>query len=149
MGVALWDDEARVSLPLETVPAHPKREATRRILSLAREYQVLEIVVGLPRHLSGAEGESARDARIFAEHLVRRLRGVRVCLLDERLTTKQAHDRLKDAGIPSQERKVMVDQVAAQIILDQAVETEKRSGKPPGETLVLDMLEGRKGGHEA
>ena len=122
-------------LPVETVPAHPRSQALRRVASLAKERGAIEVAVGLPKHLSGAEGQSARAARAFASRLAARLDGVRVCLVDERLSTKAGQARLHETGKNTANSRKYIDQVAAQIILEQTLEMERLSGALPGQEV--------------
>lgn len=132
VGIACSDVSGRIAIPLLTIKRDRRGADFRQIVELARERNVIEIVVGLPRHMSGEEGQSAQEARRFAERLQRKLPKIRVCLVDERLSSNQAHGLLSQAGQDSRARRQIVDQVAAQIILDQALEMERLSGKPPG-----------------
>ncbi len=103
--------------------------------TLAKQKGATEIFVGLPKHLSGAEGKSAHAARRFAALLAKRLPHVRVCMVDERLSTKQAQERLLAAGVSSRENRNVIDQVAAQIILEQAIGAQEASGALVGEVI--------------
>lgn len=132
IGVSRSDPLGHMSIPLETVKRDRNGRDIERIAELATEREVIEIVVGWPAHMRGGSGESAADARRFALRLKRRLPQVRLCLVDERLSSKQAHSRLTEVGLDSREQKSVVDQVAAQIILDQALEIERQSGILPG-----------------
>lgn len=125
-----------MAVPLETVPSHPRTRALRRIRKIAEERDVGQVVLGLPRHLSGVEGKSALAVRGFADRLAGMLRDVRVTLLDERLTTRQAKERLRGRGMSEREQRSVIDQVAAAIILEHALEAEAASGKPAGEAVV-------------
>lgn len=139
IGVACSDPNGRMAIPLATVNRDRRGRDVRKIASLAQEKEAIEIVVGLPRHLNGKEGSSAAEARDFAQKLQRKLPEMRVCLVDERLSSSQAHGLLSAAGQDSRARRQIVDQVAAQIILDQALEIERFSGSPPGiDALVVD-----------
>lgn len=105
---------------------------------MARESEAIEIVVGLPKHLSGAEGSSAEKVRGFAKQLAAGLPEMRITLLDERRTTVQAKERLRSRGIEERNQREIIDQVAAQIILEQALEIERLSMEPPGETVTSE-----------
>lgn len=132
IGVARSDPLGRMAIPLETVRRHRRGADIRQIMKIAEERSAIEIVIGLPVHLAGTEGASARVARQFGEQLSRKLPGIRICLVDERLSSTQAHGRLAEAGLDSRGQRPVVDQVAAQIILEQALEQERLTGKPPG-----------------
>ncbi len=122
-------------IPVETVRTHPLGRALGRIADVAKEREAIEVIIGLPRHLSGAEGTSAQKARRFAVSLARRLPDVRIALVDERLSTNQAQIRLHEAGVNALQQRNVVDQVAAQIILERALEIERLSSEPPGEEV--------------
>jgi putative Holliday junction resolvase len=96
----------------------------------------VEVVVGLPRLLSGQEGAAAHEARVFAGQLAGALGNVSVRLVDERLTTVDAHRRLRDSGVPGRGQRAVVDQAAAVLILQNALDTEAQTGRPPGETVT-------------
>lgn len=138
IGVARSDQLGHMAIPLETVKRDRRGADIARIVHLAKEREAIEIVVGLPRHLAGNEGASAKAAKQFARRLQRRLPQIRVCLVDERLSSNQAHGRLTEVGLDSRAQRSIVDQVAAQIILEQALEMERLSGSPPGEDLRAD-----------
>ncbi|HEU4675328.1 MAG TPA: Holliday junction resolvase RuvX [Motilibacteraceae bacterium] len=134
IGVAASDPSALLATPLETV--RRGRGDVDRVVALAAEREVLEVVVGLPRHLSGAEGASAGDARTFAAALARRLAPVPVRLVDERLSTVTAQRGLRESGLTGKRaartRRDVVDQAAAVVILQSALDAERGSGRPPG-----------------
>ena len=138
IGISRSDPLGHMALPLATVRRDRRGRDIREIAQIARERGAIEIVVGLPRHLAGAEGASAQDARRFAIRLKRKLPELRVCMMDERLSSTQAHARLGATGLDSRGQRQVVDQVAAQIILDQALESERLSGKPPGQPVSAD-----------
>jgi putative holliday junction resolvase len=124
--------------PVETVPAGPGDLA--RIAQLAGEHDVVEVIVGLPRSLSGREGPAAAKARAFAVELAEALvkagiLGVPVRLLDERLTTVSAERVLRERGRKGARRREVVDQAAAVVILQHAIDAERSTGRPPGEEV--------------
>ena len=100
------------------------------------------MIVGLPRHLRGGEGVSAKGARKYARRIKKLVPGVRVAMVDERMTSNQAHARLRASGIPEIDHRSVIDQVAAQIILEQALELERMGGRAPGEEIILEPNEG-------
>ena len=95
----------------------------------------MEVVVGLPRSLSGGEGPAAVKVRDFAGRLARRIAPVPVRLCDERLTTVSAEAMLRDRGRKGGQRRAVVDQAAAVLILQHALDTERASGVAPGEIV--------------
>ncbi|PID97959.1 MAG: Holliday junction resolvase RuvX [Actinobacteria bacterium] len=137
VGVARTDPQGILSIPVDTLRRANDGREIQRIVDLAEEFQAIEIVVGLPRHLKGGEGVSAKEARRYARKIASRLPYTRVCLVDERLTSQQAHERLRACGRSEKDHRSVIDQVAAQIILEQALEIERCSGKLPGSTIDL------------
>lgn len=133
IGVASCDPAGIIATPVTTVPASPA--ALTRLAALAEEHEVIEVVVGLPRSLSGKEGPAARKVRSYAGRLAQALHPVPVRLVDERLTTVTAERVLRERGKKGQRRRAVVDQVAAVEILQSALDGERTSGRAPGETI--------------
>ncbi len=94
------------------------------------------MVVGLPRSLSGEEGPSAARARTYASVLAARIAPVPVRLVDERLTTVEAHRTLRESGVAGRRQRAVVDQAAAVLILQSALDTERTTGTPAGERVA-------------
>ncbi len=92
------------------------RQTCARIEELIQEYDVETIVLGLPKHLNGTEGDRAERTKEFKEMLERRT-GLEVVLWDERLTTVAADRYMDEAGIKGNKRKELVDEIAAVFIL--------------------------------
>ncbi|OYN99134.1 Holliday junction resolvase RuvX [Enemella evansiae] len=134
IGVAACDAAGTLAYPVETVPGN--KQSLDRIAALVAEYEPFEVVVGLPRSLSGGEGPAAAKIRQHALALAGRLSGVQVRLLDERLTTVTAARTLSQRGRKAKQQRAVIDQVAAVTILEQALEAERRTGRPPGELLA-------------
>ena len=141
IGVAASDPAGLIATPVETVARGAGDLA--RVAALAGEREALEVLVGLPRHLSGAEGASAADARSFATRLATTVAPRPVRLVDERLSTVTAERHLRDAGISGargkQRRRNLVDQAAAVVILQAALDAERSSGHPPGGTVAASQ----------
>ncbi|MCW4384332.1 Holliday junction resolvase RuvX [Salinibacterium sp. SYSU T00001] len=136
IGLARSDLHGMLATPVETVPRGEGDVAT--IAAAAREFEAVEVVVGLPLSLSGASTASTEDARAFALLIARE--GVPVRLVDERLSTVTAQQALRANGRTSRNSRAVVDQVAAVIILQHALDAERSSGKAPG--TVVDPHEG-------
>lgn len=136
IGVARSDPSGFLATPLETV--RRGKGDLRRIAGLVREAEAVEVVVGLPRSLSGGEGPAAVKVREFAVRLADRVAPVPVRLVDERLTTVSAEAMLRDRGKKGQERRAVVDMAAAVMILQHALDTERATGAPPGERVEGD-----------
>lgn len=133
IGVARSDPSGFLATPVETV--RRGKGDLARLARLVREHEAMEVVVGLPRSLSGAEGPAAVKVREFAARLASRVEPVPVRLCDERLTTVSAEAMLRDRGRKGQQRRAVVDQAAAVLILQHALDTERATGAPPGEPV--------------
>ena len=139
IGVARSDPSGLLATPVETV--RRGRGDLARIAELVVAEQdgdperVLEVVVGLPRSLSGREGPAAVKVRRWAATLARRVAPVPVRLADERLTTVSAEAMLRDRGRSGAQRRAVVDQAAAVVILQHVLDTERASGTAPGEIV--------------
>lgn len=134
IGVAACDAAGVLAYPLETIPAG--KQAEGRVAALVAEHAPIELLVGLPRSLSGNEGPSANKIRRRARSLEKRVRPVPVRLVDERLTTVSAQRVLSESGRRAHQQRSVIDQVAAATILEHALDTERRTGSPPGELLT-------------
>lgn len=133
IGVAACDPQGLLAYPVENVASGKTAEG--RIAELVREHDAIELIVGLPRSLSGEEGPSANKVRRHARSLAKRVRPVRVRLLDERLTTVSAARALSESGRRAHQQRSVIDMAAAVTILQHALDTE-RAGSPPGELLT-------------
>jgi|SRR3954451_4100641 putative Holliday junction resolvase len=137
VGLARSDRDGILATPLETVQVtlnSPKH--FERIVALVQEFMVLEVIIGLPRSLSGREGSAADAVRAYSVEIARRVAPVPVRLVDERLSTVTAHHRLREAGMKGRKRRPVVDQAAAVVILQSALDSEQSSGRPPGSLVV-------------
>lgn len=140
IGVARSDPSGILAVPVETVPRGEGDLA--RIAAILEEENAIEVVVGLPRSLSGKEGPAAAKVRAFAAELARLLAPVPVRLCDERLTTVTAESMLRERGRKGQKRRAVVDQAAAVVILQGALDTERARGAAPGELVEVQGAEG-------
>ena len=129
IGIARSDLHGMLATPYETVTRGEGDVAT--VLELVAELDVFEVVVGLPLALSGRETASTRDARSFAEQLAA-VAAAPVRLVDERLSTVSAHAALRAAGKSSKQSRPVIDQVAATIILQHALDHERAGISLPG-----------------
>ncbi|GAA2345672.1 Holliday junction resolvase RuvX [Streptomyces cuspidosporus] len=137
VGVASCDPDGILATPVETVPGRDVPAAHKRLVALVEEYEPIEVVVGLPRSLSGREGPAAAKARAFARELARRIAPLPVRLVDERMTTVTATHGLRASGVTSKKGRSVVDQAAAVVILQSALESERTSGRAPGEAVEV------------
>lgn len=136
VGTAVSDPDGLMAAPLETLPRRPGSTAdVDRLAELVAERAAAEVVVGLPRSLSGAEGPAARAVREYAGLLAARVAPVPVRLVDERMTTVSATRELRAAGVRGRKGRAVVDQAAAAVILQSALDIERGTQRPAG-TLV-------------
>jgi putative Holliday junction resolvase len=116
IGLAVSDPLGITAQGLETIRRRNKRLDFEQLERVMREYQVTEIVVGLPLRMSGAEGIQAEKMQAFAEQLRQRFQ-VPVHLWDERLSSAQANRVLRDSEMSIKRRGEVVDRLAAVLIL--------------------------------
>lgn len=116
-----------LALPLLTLQRSSDRQAIAAIVAVAREEGVTGLVVGEPLRLDGSRGEAAERARSFASKL-ERAAGLPCALVDERLTSREAEERLRDAGVDPRRHPERVDQLAAQILLEEALRASTERG---------------------
>lgn len=133
VGVARCDRAGILATPVATL--RRGKDDLTGVVKLARAEEALEVIVGLPLNMDGSEGGNAQDARRWAGKIARRLKSVPVRLVDERLTTVSAHSLLHEAGMRESAHRSVVDQQAAVIILENALDIERRTGRPPGELV--------------
>lgn len=114
IGVAVSDELGMLAHPVETIST--RADAAQRIAEIVREKNAERVVIGLPRHMNGSVGVGAAEALAFAK----KLRGCVACevvMWDERMTTMAANRALRDSGQKTRNSRGVVDQVAAQMIL--------------------------------
>ncbi|WP_242504619.1 Holliday junction resolvase RuvX [Promicromonospora panici] len=165
IGLAASDPDGLVATPVETVPrvlatpgkggkgsrtggggrsAQGTTADVARIVAEAQERFAAVLYVGLPRHLSGKEGAATADARAFARRLVVALaeagENAEVRLVDERMTTVTAHQALHAAGRKTKKHRSVIDQAAAVIILQSALDAERAKGERAGELVEVQTV---------
>lgn len=143
IGVASSDPRGILATPVETVRRGPGD--LDRIASLVADLEAFEIVIGLPRSLSGGEGPAAARIREVAAQVAAKVSeqvtdkdgnsGLAVRLVDERFTTVTAERMLRERGKKGSKRRAVVDQAAAVVILQHALDFERETGNPPGRPL--------------
>jgi putative Holliday junction resolvase len=116
IGVAVGNLELALAHPLATVSNKNKAECFESIAQLIAEWDPALLVVGLPTHADGTEHELTRRSRRFARRLEGRF-GIRTILVDERYTSIEAGAALREAGVDKKKQKPLLDQIAAQLIL--------------------------------
>jgi putative holliday junction resolvase len=134
VGVAASDPAGVLASPVATL--RRGRGDLAELARLAGERAAVEVVVGLPRTLRGQEGAAAADAVAFAQRLVDALPGTSVRLVDERLSTVTAQNQQRASGLGTRRGRTVVDQAAAAIILQSALDEERATGEPPGREVV-------------
>jgi putative pre-16S rRNA nuclease len=136
VGVAASDPSGTLATPVTTLRRDPRGGSDlEAVADLARDRDAVEVVVGLPRGLSGREGVAARAARDYAGQLASRLAPLPVRLVDERLSTVDATRQLRAGAVPGRRQRAIVDQAAAVVILQAALDAF-RSGTAPGEVVA-------------
>ncbi|MGY1814177.1 Holliday junction resolvase RuvX [Blastococcus sp. SYSU D00820] len=125
VGLALSDPTGTLASPLETVQRTRDGSDLDRIAALVVEHEVTEVIVGEPRHLSGASGASAREARAYSRELRGRIGAVPVHLVDERLSTVTAANSLRASGLDSRQQRPVIDQAAAVVILQAYLDAQR------------------------
>ncbi len=140
VGVATCDPDGILATPVQTVPCAggeptPTDGDIVTIVELTGSLGVVEVVIGWPLLLSGAEGAAALRARRYAEVLAAEIAPVPVRLVDERFTSVDAHRGLRESGVAGRRQRAVVDQAAAVLILQGALDAERGSGRPVGEQV--------------
>lgn len=139
IGVAVSDPDGILATPVETVRrdthkgggGKSRRGAAghiNRLCTLAAEYEVVEVIIGLPRTLADRTGASALDAIGVADAVAARIAPIPVRLADERLTTVSAQRSLREAGVRAKGQRAVVDQAAAVAILQSWLDQRRTEG---------------------
>lgn len=148
VGVAISDPDGILASPVDTfqrdksigyaiggkVPSIMPKDISA-IAEVIEERFVRVVYIGLPQQLSGAKGQSVDMALTYADLLSKASPSVEIRLIDERLTSVTAHQTLHAAGKKMKNHRQVIDQVAATVMLEAAMDTEKRSGARAGQTL--------------
>ena len=127
IGLAVSDPDGRVATPLETLSRKSDREAIERISDIARREGGERLVVGEPVGLDGNRGRAAERVGSFARKLQNES-GLPCQLVDESLTSVEAEERLREAGVDPRRHPERIDALAAQILLQQTLDREQRTG---------------------
>ena len=124
IGLAISDELGMFAHPLETVPARDTKAAQDRIAEIVAAKKILMVVIGLPRNMDGTYGPAAIKVRAFADELKLRIAPCEVSFVDERLSTVAAQKALHASGRNVRQGRSMIDQVAAQMILQTYLDRE-------------------------
>jgi putative holliday junction resolvase len=126
IGLAISDPDGRLAVPLTTLERRNDRSAVRAIAEIALREGVGRLVLGEPVGLDGQRGEAAERVRRFGNRLAG-ITGLPVRLINESLTTVEAQERLRAAGVDPRREPARIDAVAAQILLQEALDSEPGS----------------------
>ncbi|MDQ2623952.1 MAG: Holliday junction resolvase RuvX, partial [Actinomycetota bacterium] len=132
VGLAASDPDGLIATPVETLDPGDRARVVREVC----ERGATVVYVGLPRHLSGAEGPSAHAARAYAMSLAGEVAPAEVRMVDERMSTVSATAALREAGRPGRRQRSVVDQAAAVVILQGALDAERATGSRVGELVA-------------
>ena len=116
-GLAVCDRTEFLASPIGTIEERNAQILAMKVAHMAEQYEVGEIVVGLPVNMNGSEGPRAQKCRAFAE-TISLVTEVPVVMWDERSTTVSAHQILNETNVRGKKRKDVVDTVAATLILE-------------------------------
>lgn len=133
IGVARSDRDGYLATPVETID-RGSEDSIDRLVSVISDLEAIEVIVGLPLSLNGSHTASTEDALAMARELSQNT-SIPVRLIDERLTTVSAHTALRAAGKKQKQTKAVIDQVAAVMILQHALDSERASGNLPGKDI--------------
>lgn len=126
VGFAVSDEEQRLAVPLETYTRRNREHDARHLNAMIGDYRIIGLVVGLPLHMGGEEGEKAGEARRFGAWAAE-VSGLPVAFWDERLSTAQADEHLAAAKLNPKKRKLLRDKIAAQIMLQSYLDSQHSS----------------------
>lgn len=127
-GIAVCDKTEFLASPYTVIFEKSPKALPNKVAQAAKDVKAELIVVGLPKNMDGSEGESAQNARAFAETL-RELTSIETVMQDERGTTVTAHNFLNTTNTRGKKRKNVVDEVAATIILQDYLDSRKNGLK--------------------
>jgi putative Holliday junction resolvase len=133
VGIARSDSSGLLATPVSTLQ-RASESLLADINSIARDIDAFEVVVGLPLNLSGAHTPSTEDALALAREIASATQ-LPVRMIDERLTTVSAHAALRETGKKQRGTRSVIDQVAAVMVLQHALDSERSSGNPAGKRL--------------
>lgn len=131
IGLAVSDPDRKIAFPLATYTRRNREQNVQYFRNVIAEQGASEIVIGLPIHLSGREGQKATEARAFGKWL-HEATGLPVVFWDERFTTVEAENALLAAGLTNKRRKARRDRVAAQILLQSYLDAGCPGEQPSG-----------------
>lgn len=129
VGVARSDPDGIIATPVATLARDEAAGGdVEHLAAMVAEENIVEVAVGLPRTLRGADGSAARAARAYATALAGRISPVPVVLVDERLSSVYANRVLAEQRVPGRSRRAVVDQLAAVTILQTRLDQLRAGG---------------------
>lgn len=129
VGIAISTAEQNISSPLDNYTRQSVEQDQKHLQKIITEYQCKGLVVGLPVHMSGDEGQKAKEARRFGDW-ISEFAGIPVRYWDERYSSATAEEFLMNMNISRNKRKAYLDKLAAQIILQSFLDSPNRDQKP-------------------
>ena len=130
-GLAISNPDLTLATPLQTIVCTKFSEDIKKVYLLCKEYEVAGFIIGLPLNMDGSEGSRSQSVRHFAENLLKEKDFIAlnpcVAFYDERLSTSAASDFLDEQNhLSSRNKNEIIDQIAAKIILQEALDAMKR-----------------------
>ncbi len=124
IGLSVCDELQTLASPLATVKSESMRKNVDKIAAVAKDQNVGAVVLGLPLNMDGSEGVRAGKSRAFGR-VLEKVSGLKVIFADERLTTVEAEEIMDANFVPKNKRKEIVDRIAAQLILQSYLDSNK------------------------
>ena len=125
-GVAISNDVSSICTPLSYIPSQDINYFLRALYNLIIEKKINKIIIGLPKLLSGKEGERAKYSRYISKKIKEKNKNLEIVLWDERLTSKQAEKYLLESGVEKNKIKEKIDSASAVIILESYILGQRR-----------------------
>lgn len=132
IGVAKCDPAGILASP---IAVWNSTEVVEKLADLIHEFEPIEIIIGLPIDLRGEQSIAAQNITEIAKEIGQAFVSIPVRLVDERLTTKVARGQLQQSGYTTKSDKGLIDAIAATVLLEDALEFERRTGNVPGQVL--------------
>ena len=125
-GVAISNDVSSICTPLNYIPSKDINYFLKNLYNLIIEKKINKIIIGLPKLLSGKEGERAKYSRYISKKIKEKNKNLEIVLWDERLTSKQAEKYLLESGVEKNKIKEKIDSASAVIILESYILGQRR-----------------------
>ena len=128
IGVALSDAMNIIAMGMDTIDRKNEKNVVEKIKKIVEQHDVSKIIVGMPFNMNGTKGDSARSVESFIESLKKEI-FVEIEFLDERLTTVQGERILLEADISRAKRRLSIDKISSQIILQTYLDSNVQKNK--------------------